>query len=225
MIHRTLQRSQRSVRNQPKLVASPEYLSLIRTLAGRTSSPVIRSLGITSSRPGEGVSTIARQCAVAATQLFHQSTLLVEASMRRPSLGRALKLDAAPGFGDLLLERCELSECVQQVGEHLAVVTAGGVSQRDLQSCSAASIAQAVDSLLEGRRLTVWDLPAVEEGHLALELATQLDGVLVVVESERTLSELAQQSVERLRVAGVKVLGAVLNKQRQYLPRWLSGWL
>ncbi len=225
MIHRTLARAHRSTRASRGLVASPDYYGLMRSLAGQSESPVIRSLGVTSSRSGEGVSTVALQCAIAAANLFRQPTLLVEANTHRPSAVRTLKLDRRPGFGELLCEREERDDCVQRLDDNLAIVTAGNLAQRSLQACDGPSIARAVDALNEGQRLTIWDLPPVGGDHLAVEIARQLDGVLLVVESERVMADIAQQAVERLQSAGVKMLGAILNKQRQHLPGWLAARL
>jgi len=194
----------------------------MRSLAGQPDSPVIRSIGVTSSKSGEGVSTVALQCAVAAEQLFRQPVLLVEANAARPSLTRTLKLDRGPGFGDLLLDAEPRESCLQLCADNLFVATAGTGDARSLRRCSAQAIARTVDTLHEGHRLTVWDLPPVGSDDLSLELANQLDGVLLVVESEGVLTDVAQEAVTRLRATGAKLLGAVLNKQRQHVPKWLA---
>jgi protein-tyrosine kinase len=224
MIHRTVERT-RSRTPRVAAAAAPEYCSLIRSLAGQPDSPVIRSLGVTSSRGGEGVSTIALHCALAAEQLFRQPVLLVEANVGKPSLGKLLRLERGPGLGEMLLELDHREDCVQRWGDNLSAITAGNMDPRQLHRCSAESITRTIDSMQEGFRLTVWDLPAVSENQLACEMAAQLDGVLLVVESERVMTEMAEEAVARLRSAGAKVLGAVLNKERQHVPGWLAARL
>ena len=222
MIHRTVARPSRRPFVAPSLSASPEYYALMRSLAGQPDSPVIRSIGVTSSRSGEGVSTIALQCAIAVEQLFRQPVLLVETNASKPSLSRTLKVDRGPGFGDLLMEAEPRESCIQRYADNLFVAVAGNVDARSLRRCSAQAVARTVDAVHEGHRLTVWDLPAVGEDELSLELASQLDGVLLVVESEGVLSDVAQEAAARLRASGAKLLGAVLNKQRQHVPGWLA---
>jgi Mrp family chromosome partitioning ATPase len=222
MIHRTIVQPARQTRVTPALSASPEYYALMRNLAGQTDSPVIRSLGVTSSRSGEGVSTIALQCAIAAEQLFRQPVLLVEANTSKPSLCRKLQLERGPGFGDLLLDADTRDASLQRYADNLFVIASGNADARSLKRCSSQAIERTVESLHEGHRLTIWDLPAVSEDELSLELASRLDGVLLVVESEGVLADVAQEAVHRLRSCGTNVLGAVLNKQRQHVPRWLA---
>lgn len=225
MIHRTVARPSRRTHSSPPLSALPEYYSLMRNLAGTPTSPVIRSICVTSSKSGEGVSTVALQCAIAAHQLFSQPVLLVEANAARPSLHRTLKLERGPGFGDLLLDAEPRESCVQALTENLLVATPGNADVRLLRQCSAHAIARTVSSLHEGHRLTVWDLPHVAPDNLSLELAAELDGVLLVVESEGVLTDVAQEAVAQLRASGAKLLGVVLNKHREHLPRWLASRL
>jgi Mrp family chromosome partitioning ATPase len=224
MIHRTTGHASRRSEHSA-LAAAPEYFALMRNLAGQADSPVIRSLGITSSRSGEGVSTIALQCALAAERLFRQPILLVEANIHRPSLHRTLRLDRAPGFGELLVNSEPREECIQRYDDKLFVTTCGNTPAASISRCGADSIARAMDSMHEGHRLTIWDLPAVGTDSFAIELASQLDGVLIVVESERVQSDAAEEATDRLRAGGAQVLGAILNKQRQHLPQWLASRL
>jgi Mrp family chromosome partitioning ATPase len=46
-----------------------------------------------------------------------------------------------------------------------------------------------------------------------------------VVESEGVLTDVAQEAVAQLRASGAKLLGVVLNKHREHLPRWLASRL
>jgi hypothetical protein len=43
-----------------------------------------------------------------------------------------------------------------------------------------------------------------------------------VVQAERTGSETVRESSNQLRMAGANLLGAVLNRRRDYLPGFLS---
>src|SRR5947209_3949928 len=78
-----------------------------------------------------------------------------------------------------------------------------------------------LDALRDEFGLVIVDLPTVEEigGHLSL--ASQLDGVLLVVAAECVTPAEARRAVEQLHRGGMRLLGAVLNAHRQYLPDWL----
>ena len=55
----------------------------------------------------------------------------------------------------------------------------------------------------------------------ALEWATLLDGIVIVVEAERVRWQMAARSIAVLEQAGGNVLGTVINKRRDYVPQWL----
>ena len=63
----------------------------------------------------------------------------------------------------------------------------------------------------------IFDMPAVNQISITPRLASFMDMVLFVVESERTDKEIARQAVELLATSRVPV-GVVLNKSRNYLP-------
>ena len=55
-----------------------------------------------------------------------------------------------------------------------------------------------------------------------MAVSAALDGVVFVVEAERTTIQQAQAALGQLQTTETKVLGTVLNKQRPPLPRWLD---
>ncbi len=64
----------------------------------------------------------------------------------------------------------------------------------------------------------VLDMPSTAQSRLGLMVAPQCDGVVVVLEAERTRAPVAQALVASLRAVKANLLGTVLNKRRFYLP-------
>jgi exopolysaccharide biosynthesis WecB/TagA/CpsF family protein len=64
----------------------------------------------------------------------------------------------------------------------------------------------------------VLDMPATSRSRLGLMVAPQCDGVVVVVEAERTRAPVVESLVANLRAVKANLLGTVLNKRRFYLP-------
>lgn len=69
------------------------------------------------------------------------------------------------------------------------------------------------------------DCPALSVSDEAALLASSVDGVVLVVEAERTHAEQIRQATNTLEMANGKILGLVLNKQRATVPRWLRQWV
>jgi hypothetical protein len=49
--------------------------------------------------------------------------------------------------------------------------------------------------------------------------------VLLVIRSEHSQGPEAQRVADQLLEDGVPLSGAVLNRERRYLPRWLKRWI
>jgi len=56
-----------------------------------------------------------------------------------------------------------------------------------------------------------------------VSLASQVDGVLLVVACERTKWQVLETAQQRLVGSGGKVLGVILNRRKHYIPRFLYG--
>ena len=64
------------------------------------------------------------------------------------------------------------------------------------------------------------DCPALAVSDEAALLASSVDGVVLVVEAERTRHEQIRQATQTLEMANGKILGLVLNKYRDTSPGW-----
>lgn len=68
----------------------------------------------------------------------------------------------------------------------------------------------------------VIDCPAADQSPLAVMLAHHADQVILVVEAERTRLPDIQRLRRTIENAGGTIAGAILNKRRRHLPRWLD---
>jgi protein-tyrosine kinase len=71
----------------------------------------------------------------------------------------------------------------------------------------------------------VLDLPATSVSRIGLVCATQCDGVVVVLEAEKTRAPVVENLINSLRAVGANMLGTVFNKRRYYLPQRIYRWL
>lgn len=73
--------------------------------------------------------------------------------------------------------------------------------------------------LAERADLIVLDTPPVLSSSLSQALAPTADGVVLVVESERTRAAIAQAAKRALEAGGANILGVVLNRRRHHVPK------
>jgi Mrp family chromosome partitioning ATPase len=190
------------------------YRMLLQRLdwPGDKCASQLRTLGVTSSRQGEGVSTVAAHLAAAAAGLSDPPVLLVDANFVQLSPQREYSLDLQPGLADVLGGAPAAKHLRASSVANLYILAAGKASAMPAASCDPEVLAGAVKRLGEDHALVVFDMPAAGESTWALRLAGLLDGVLLVIESRRVRREVVRRTVELLSRANAQLLGAVLNK-------------
>ncbi len=70
-------------------------------------------------------------------------------------------------------------------------------------------------------RFVIIDSDSVYEGDSTLMLSAIADATVLVVTAESTRWEVAQATVSRLTQAGARLVGAIFNRRRYYMPRWV----
>jgi Mrp family chromosome partitioning ATPase len=76
-------------------------------------------------------------------------------------------------------------------------------------------------ALSEAFDYTLIDCPSVESSYMAATLAPNVDGVILVVEADRTKRDQIRRAQQTIEMANGELLGLVLNKRRYAVPRWL----
>ena len=172
----------------------------------------MRTLGLTSSARGEGVSTICAHLAATAASYAQGSVLLVDCNLVRPAVHAMLGVSLSPG----------LAACADGVESALAairrsplpnlfVLPAGEFRGSPARLYGSAALGELMRRAAERFTLTVFDLPAVGQASCLAQVADRLDGVVLVIEAGRLTRELAQGARSRLEGVGARLIGTVLN--------------
>jgi len=201
------------------------FRALLRRLPWPAAGPdvAVRTLGVTSSCRGEGVSTVAAQLAITAASLGAHRVLLVDANFAHPALHGVLRLSVGPGLAEALSADRDDSIAIRQTSiDNLAVLTAGKANGQASRLYGSTEVARLVESLQGQFDLVVYDLPACAEDSSAMRLAGLLDGIVLVIEAEHVRWEVARSAKEDLLRSNARLLGVVMNKRPEYLPRWLQ---
>ena len=93
-------------------------------------------------------------------------------------------------------------------------MTVGSAQQKPDLVYDSPSLPALVEELKSEFDLVVFDLPPCGGSHAPLRLAKQLDGVLLVIDAERVRQPDARRVRQMLDQARVRLVGAVLNRQR-----------
>jgi len=171
-----------------------------------------RALVITSSIPGEGKTTFAANLALAFAQT--KRVVLVDADMRRPSIGKLFgKESGSPGLSSLVAASTPASECIFKVeGSELFVVPSGPIPPNPLELMLSKRFEEALYKLREMFELVIIDSPPVQLVSDSMVIARHCTGVIFVVKADDTPYQVARNAVKRMRMAQGNIIGVALNQ-------------
>lgn len=210
--------------SQRLLKPSPAEGDVFRMLLARlkyfNAERDIRRLLVTSSRLGDGKSTIARHLAVVAAQ-DGSRVLLVETDLRRPSLARAAGVPAEPGLAEVLTQAVPVEAAVRPLPSHvwsdqpasgaLEVLVAGARPPSPAEILASRRVGAVLDDLADDHDLVIIDTPAISVVSDAIPLLGLVDGVVVVGRLGKNRSDDLARLGAELAQLGAPVLGVVVN--------------
>jgi capsular exopolysaccharide synthesis family protein len=195
-------------------------LELLHLLTGGTLAAPC-AIALVSCRSGEGVSTAA---GLLARQIALQSggrVLVVDANSRRPIQHVSFAARLSPGLADFTMNGRPSLSCIQSTAIANLDILSAGNGKPELSANALNSIAAALPALKREYNLIIFDLPAVQEHSPAMQIAGLIDGVILVVEAEKTRWEVASKAKDDLLQSNSKLLGVILNKRQFHIPEWL----
>lgn len=194
---------------------TPYFESMLAILASddSTGCGIPESIGVTSTNPGEGVSTIAFSLAANATNFTdEQITLILTTPVREPVRAR-FGIEIKPGIADILSGKAMTSECMQEIFDGRIRVLSSGLESYSDVTFDPVRVANLVHQLAAESRLMIVDLPPVSRGGVCLTTVGKLRGVLLTVEANRVGAAEIVSAQSRLQAVGANILGAILNKK------------
>lgn len=201
--------------DDPKSPISEGYNSLRSALLYSTASGLPKSILITSSQPSEGKSTTGMAIATGIARLGRKVVLL-DVDLRRPALHRFLTGPGAEnnqGVSSLLTSQSSISEVLRDTDvETLKIITSGPIPPSPTELLSSNRMQMLLDELMSQFDLVIVDSPPVLGLADAPLMAALVEGVVVVVQSDRSRRGSLKASLRRLRNMRTVVLGAVLTK-------------
>jgi non-specific protein-tyrosine kinase len=200
--------------------AAESYRRLRTNVLFSSVDTPLKSIVITSARPGEGKTRTAANLA-GIMAAAGERVLLVDADMRRPNQHRLFDQPMQAGVSELLLQSAHVRE-PQLTGKHntrfanLWLLTAGTPPPNPSELLASKHTARVLTMLEEQYDLVVLDTPPAQLVTDALSLAAKASGTIVVVEAGKTNARLAEQTITALRNVGANVVGVVINKARRH---------
>lgn len=184
-----------------------------------------RVLMMTSSIPAEGKST----CCCNLGSIFaqnNQRVLLIDADLRRPTLGKSLQLSGPRGMAEYLQGEESPEAFVQHdTALNVDVITAGHPPANPAELLSTPRHKALIEWARSRYDWVILDTPPVVPVTDARILAEDVDGIISVVRSFYTPRPIVQRGMELLRETHVPILGLICNNAEGYeLGHYVRGF-
>jgi hypothetical protein len=172
-------------------------------------------VAISSANPGEGVTYVSRA-------LLYELGKCELTSIAGVSVGFLRRLheptvEAIRKFISTAEPRSEGDATGGSKGERLAIRERSGPWEGSWQYRR-----DCIDLLRSEFDYTIIDCPSLKESGDLLSVAPFVDGVILVIEANRTRRDEPRQVEQSIAAAGGTLLGYILNKRTHEVPRWLD---
>lgn len=195
----------------PRSVAAEAYRTLRTNIQFSSLDKPLHTLLVTSTSADEGKSTTLANLAVTMAQA-EQRVILVDCDLRRPSLHTFFNLQNEVGLTSMILAQDEMPTPLQSTPiPDLKLLASGPLPPRPADILGSRRMEAVIERLRNEADVVLFDTPPVVAVTDAAVLATRVDGVLLVLQANKTSRERARSAREILDKVKANVVGAVLN--------------
>ena len=181
-----------------------------------------RSLLITSPSPEDGRTTVVMNMAIAVAQSGRR-VLVVDANFRQPAIGLMYPQAPAAGLSSALVGQANWREVVYATDiPNLSVIAAGPLPPNPADLLGSPTMRTLVDEMTAEYDQVLFDGSPVTVVSDAVVLATQIDGVVLVVRAGVNSIGIVQRANEQLTRVGARMLGVVLHGVRSTAGGYLQ---
>jgi capsular exopolysaccharide synthesis family protein len=197
----------------PRIAESFRVVMTSILISGQNGSPW-QTLVCTSSKPGEGKTTVAAHLAVALARIGRR-VLLIDADLSRPSLHRVFGVSNEAGLTTLLqspsITEEALETTIQRASDGVSLLPAGPQMSGAADLLFANDMPDLLAVLKDQFDIVLIDAPPTPQMSHARLFGKMADGVILVVRAGKTTREAVMATLQQFAVDRIPVIGTVLN--------------
>lgn len=195
----------------PRSRPSEAFRSVRTAICFSSAGDSHRVIQVTSPAAGEGKTTLAANVAASLAQ-SGKRTILVESDFRRPSVHKITGVPNDVGIVDVLKDRAELLDVIQEIEvDDLSVLPCGKLPRNPSELLTRPEYEALLDVLRQKYEYVVVDTPPVLVVTDACSVGPRVDAVIVCMRLGRHTRDFGKRSFDQLRDVGAKVIGMVIN--------------
>ena len=184
---------------------------------------------LVSALQGEGVSTVTMRLAKALAATAPTGVLVIDMDASQRTISRWLGGRQGAGLAEVMalprprLDAARTDAISASSAAPRLYVLGPGRTPVDVAHAQTLSVFEdVIAELRQAFDYVLIDGGALEHSPAAAVLASRVDSTLLVVEAERSNIPAVRAAADELRGAGANLLGAVLNRRRDYVPAFVA---
>lgn len=197
-------------KKMPKSLSAEAYRNLRTSIKFAEVDKDIKTIVVTSSIPGEGKSTVAGNLAITLSY-SGAKVLLVDCDLRSPTLHTKYEVSNEIGLTNMLVDKREFKETVNEVVDNLFLLTAGTIPPNPSEIIGSQSMDKLAKEFYKNFDYVIFDTPPVMAVTDALLLAAKADATIMVVRARKTKEKFIKAAYEELTKVKANVIGSILN--------------
>ncbi|MEE8575573.1 MAG: CpsD/CapB family tyrosine-protein kinase [Thermodesulfobacteriota bacterium] len=184
----------------------------------------IKTMLYTSCNNGEGKTISSVSMAYALSTMTNSKILLIDGNLHNPAIHSLFDIDPEPGLSDLIMKGADYDAVLRESEfKNLYVMPCGSEVLSAPEVYKAECFGEKLNHYKEHFDYVIFDGRSMSSSSGATIIARLFDGVVMVIECEKTRWEVFSTTKEKIEKVGAEILGVVLNKRKYYIPRFLYG--
>lgn len=182
----------------------------------------IKTILVTSCGAGEGKTISAISMAYGLCNDTNLKVLLVDGNLHTPKIHSLFNVENKPGLSDFILNN-EINVFRDTEFRYLTVMPQGTEISNPLDVFRSLDFRDKLQKLRGMFDYVIFDGHSILASSDVSVAARYFDGVVVVLECEKTKWEVLEMAAEKIKKLKANIIGVVLNKRKYYIPRILYG--
>jgi tyrosine-protein kinase Etk/Wzc len=213
------------IHHEPKSAVAEEYRIIRTNIQSLGYESALHTVMLTSAVRGEGKSTTTSNLAVSLAD-SGKNVVLVDCDLRRGVVHELLNLAQSPGLTDILAKGMSIEAALVQTRiKNLSAITCGNRPLNPSELLGTKLMETLLESLKARFDIVVIDAPPVLNLPDSCILGRYADGVIMVVQAERTQREDILHAQAMLAQSHGNITGFVMTNVQYYIPKYVYNYL
>lgn len=196
----------------PKFIVSEDYRTVRTSIMLSYAERPPKTIVFSSALPQEGKTVTLANMAVSFSQL-RKKVLVVDADLRKPRLHQIFNVKNVKGLTAYLTGKTQLKDIVHKTSiENIWLIPSGPIPPNPSELLNSKKMKTMIEELKKKNDFVLIDSPPVLAVVDPLIISSLADGVVLVIQPEKTEREPFLKAVEELKRDKAKIIGVLFNK-------------